>query len=190
MTGPRSSTSALPQDTDDDQKTTLTLAARGPRLLACGHLPVLRRPAPAPRSWCSTAPRSCNSPRSGQDIATPDAGLCQPGQERPAAQGKALQTEGRNLQQQVAILAPDVKARRGWTPSRPRNEALQGAAQRKDEQLKAGVRQARADHGRQARTDPAAAGEGTRRQPGAGQAGGGVRQQPTASTSPATPSTG
>ena len=59
-----------------------------------------------------------------------------------SAQGRALQNEGRTLQQQVAILAPDVKEKR-LEAFRAKEQALQGAAQRKDEQLKAGFAQAR-----------------------------------------------
>ena len=51
-----------------------------------------------------------------------------------------MQAEGRNLQQQVAILAPDVKQKR-LDAFRAKEEALQGAAQRKDEQLKLALAQ-------------------------------------------------
>ena len=42
-----------------------------------------------------------------------------------AGQGKALQAEGRTLQQQVAILAPDVKAKK-LAAFQAKEQALQG----------------------------------------------------------------
>ena len=79
----------------------------------------------------------------GQDIAKQMQAYATQAKADLSAQGKALQAEGRNLQQQVAILAPDVKQKR-LDAFRAREEALQGAAQRKDEQLKTGFGQARA----------------------------------------------
>ena len=72
----------------------------------------------------------------GQDIAKQMQVYANQAKNDLSAQGKALQAEGRNLQQQVAILAPDVKQKR-LDAFRAKEEALQGAAQRKDEQLKA-----------------------------------------------------
>ena len=79
----------------------------------------------------------------GQDIAKQMQVYANQAKNDLSAQGKALQAEGRNLQQQVAILAPDVKQKR-LDAFRAKEEALQGAAQRKDEQLKAAFGQARA----------------------------------------------
>jgi outer membrane protein len=79
----------------------------------------------------------------GQDIAKQMQTYATQAKADLSAQGKALQAEGRNLQQQVAILAPDVKQKR-LDAFRAKEEALQGAAQRKDEQLKTGFGQARA----------------------------------------------
>jgi len=76
----------------------------------------------------------------GQDIAKQMQVYANQAKNDLSAQGKALQAEGRNLQQQVAILAPDVKQKR-LDAFRAREEALQGAAQRKDEQLKAALQQ-------------------------------------------------
>jgi Skp family chaperone for outer membrane proteins len=76
----------------------------------------------------------------GQDIAKQMQTYANQAKAELAGQGKALQAEGRNLQQQVAILAPDVKQKR-LDAFRAREEALQGAAQRKDEQLKAALAQ-------------------------------------------------
>jgi outer membrane protein len=76
----------------------------------------------------------------GQDIAKQMQGYANQAKNDLAAQGKSLQAEGRNLQQQVAILAPDVKQKR-LDAFRAKEEALQGAAQRKDEQLKLALAQ-------------------------------------------------
>jgi outer membrane protein len=79
----------------------------------------------------------------GQDIAKQMQTYANQAKADLSAQGRALQNEGRTLQQQVAILAPDVKEKR-LEAFRAKEQALQGAAQRKDEQLKAGFAQARA----------------------------------------------
>jgi Skp family chaperone for outer membrane proteins len=79
----------------------------------------------------------------GQDIAKQMQTYALQAKNDLSAQGKALQAEGRNLQQQVAILAPDVKQKR-LDAFRAKEEALQGAAQRKDDQLKIAFGQARA----------------------------------------------
>ena len=72
-----------------------------------------------------------------------------PTRPRPTCRpGKALQAEGRTLQQQVAILAPDLKAKK-LAAFQAREQSLQGAAQRKDEQIKAGLRPGAPDDGRQ-----------------------------------------
>jgi outer membrane protein len=79
----------------------------------------------------------------GQDIARQMQAYANQAKADLSAQGKALQAEGHTLQQQVAILAPDVKQKR-LDAFRAKEEALQGAAQRKDEQLKTAFGQARA----------------------------------------------
>jgi len=48
----------------------------------------------------------------GQDIAKQMQTYANQAKQDLSAQGKALQAEGRNLQQQVAILAPEVKQKR------------------------------------------------------------------------------
>ncbi|MDB5734428.1 MAG: OmpH family outer membrane protein [Alphaproteobacteria bacterium] len=78
----------------------------------------------------------------GQDVARQVQGYAAQAKSDLTAQGKSLQAEGRTLQQQIAILAPDVKAKR-IASFQAREQALQGAAQKKDEQIKAGFFQAR-----------------------------------------------
>jgi Skp family chaperone for outer membrane proteins len=80
--------------------------------------------------------------KAGQDIAKQIQSYAAQAKKDLTAQGHALQTEGRALQQQVAILAPDIKAKR-VSAFQAKEQALQGAAQKKDEQLKAGLFAAR-----------------------------------------------
>jgi outer membrane protein len=78
----------------------------------------------------------------GQDIARQMQTYANQAKADLTAQGRALQNEGRTLQQQVAILAPELKQKR-LGAFRAKEQSLQGMAQRKDEQLKAGFAQAR-----------------------------------------------
>src|SRR3954462_4572269 len=50
--------------------------------------------------------------KAGQDIAKQMQAYSNQAKNELASRGKALQNEGRNLQQQVAILAPDLKAKK------------------------------------------------------------------------------
>jgi len=78
----------------------------------------------------------------GQDIARQVKAYADQAKRDLQAQGNALQNEGRTLQQQVAILAPDLKQKR-IAAFQAKEQALQGAAQKKDDQIKAGFYQAR-----------------------------------------------
>ena len=78
----------------------------------------------------------------GQDVARQVQAIANQAKNDLTAQGRALQAEGRALQQQVAILAPDAKAKL-LSAFQARERDLQGAAQKKDEQIKAGFFQAR-----------------------------------------------
>ncbi len=79
----------------------------------------------------------------GQDIARQMQTYANQAKNDLQAQGRALEKEGQQLQQQVAILAPDVKQKR-LEAFQNKQRSLQSVAQRKDEQLKAGFAQARA----------------------------------------------
>jgi len=68
----------------------------------------------------------------GPGYRPPDADLCQQAKADLSAQGRALQNEGRTLQQQVAILAPDVKQKR-LDAFRAKEQSLRGPRQRKDD---------------------------------------------------------
>jgi outer membrane protein len=78
----------------------------------------------------------------GQDVAKQMQAAATQAKADLSGQGRSLQAEERTLQQQVAILAPDVKAKR-LAAFQAKAQSLQGAAQRKDEQLKAAFAQAR-----------------------------------------------
>ena len=77
----------------------------------------------------------------GQDVAKQMQAAANQAKADLSGQAKSIQAEERALQQQVAILAPDVKAKR-MAAFQARAQSLQGAAQRKDDQLKAAFAQA------------------------------------------------
>src|SRR5438445_13831909 len=145
MTEPRSSTSALPQDT----KMTRTTRSRSLGALAFAGLALSLFSAPAmadpPQAKIVVLDRAAilRFSKVGQDIARQMQAYANQAKADLTAQGRALQNEGRTLQQQVAILAPDLKQKR-MDAFRAKEEALQGAAQRKDGQLKAALAQAQA----------------------------------------------
>jgi outer membrane protein len=78
----------------------------------------------------------------GQDIAKQVQAYAAQAKNELTAQGKALQTEGRTLQQQVAILAPDLKQKK-MAAFQAKEESLQTQAQKKDQQIKNAFMQAR-----------------------------------------------
>jgi len=122
------------------KKTILMLALAG-LALPIATQPVLADP-PQPKIVVIDRAAIMQFSKVGQDIAKQMQTYANQAKNDLSAQGKALQAEGRNLQQQVAILAPDVKQKR-LDAFRAKEEALQGVAARKDEQLKAAFGQAR-----------------------------------------------
>ena len=80
--------------------------------------------------------------KAGQDVAKQMQAYSNQAKNELASRGKALQTEGRTLQQQVAILAPDLKAKK-LADFQAREQALQGEVQKKDEQMRIAFAQAR-----------------------------------------------
>lgn len=103
---------------------------------------VAATPVPQPRIVVIDRAAIMQFSKAGQDIAKQIQTYAAQAKTDLTAQGRALQTEGRALQQQVAILAPDIKAKR-VAAFQAKEQALQGAAQKKDEQLKAGLFAAR-----------------------------------------------
>jgi Skp family chaperone for outer membrane proteins len=73
--------------------------------------------------------------KAGQDIAKQMQALTEQAKRDLAGQGNALEKEGQQLQQQVAILAPDLKKQR-IDAFEAKQRAFQGAAQRKDQQIR------------------------------------------------------
>ncbi len=71
----------------------------------------------------------------GQDIAKQVQAYAAQAKNDLTAQGKALQNEGRALQQQVAILAPDLKQKK-LAAFQAKEQSLQAQAQKKDDQIK------------------------------------------------------
>jgi len=115
------------------------LALVGFSLLA---VPAVAAPPPAPRIVVLDKVAILQASKAGQDIARQMKAAAAQAKNDLIAQGKAIQAEGRTLQQQVAILAPDLKAKR-VAAFQAKEQALQGAAQKKDEQLKGAFMQAR-----------------------------------------------
>jgi len=121
-------------------RTLLSLALAG--FTACALVtPALADP-PQPKIVVIDRAAIMQFSKVGQDIARQIQGYANQAKADLQGQGRALQAEGRNLQQQVAILAPDLKAKR-VAAFQAKEQALQGAAQRKDDQLKAAFAQAR-----------------------------------------------
>jgi outer membrane protein len=119
--------------------TILAFALAGLAILAA---PAFAANAPAPKIVVIDKAAIMQFSKVGQDIARQMQTLANQAKNDLTAQGRALQNEGRTLQQQVAILAPDLKAKR-MAAFEAKQRSLQSAAQKKDEQLKAGFYQAR-----------------------------------------------
>ncbi|HEX4177097.1 MAG TPA: OmpH family outer membrane protein [Rhizomicrobium sp.] len=80
--------------------------------------------------------------KAGQDIAKQIQTYSTQAKADLQNQGRALEAEERTLQQQVAILAPDVKAKR-IAAFQAKQQALQAQVQKKDEQMRYAFAQAR-----------------------------------------------
>ncbi|HVW72895.1 MAG TPA: OmpH family outer membrane protein [Rhizomicrobium sp.] len=80
--------------------------------------------------------------KAGQDIAKQIQEYSTKAKADLQNQGRALEAEERTLQQQVAILAPDVKAKR-IAAFQAKQQALQAQVQKKDEQMRYAFAQAR-----------------------------------------------
>jgi outer membrane protein len=104
--------------------------------------PVFAAPSPPAKLVVIDKVAIMQGSKVGQDVARQVQAIANQAKNDLTAQGRALQAEGRTLQQQVAILAPDAKAKR-LSAFQAKERALQSAAQRKDEQIKAGFYQAR-----------------------------------------------
>jgi outer membrane protein len=97
---------------------------------------------PGPRVVVIDKVAILQSSKVGLDVAKQVQTLAEQARNELTAQGRAIQNEGRQLQQQVAILAPDLKQKR-IAAFEAKQRSLQGAAQKKDEQIKGGFLRAR-----------------------------------------------
>ena len=73
--------------------------------------------------------------KAGQDIAKQMQTYSAQAKSDLQSRGRALESEEKNLQQQVAILAPDVKAKK-IADFNAKQQALQGEVAKKDEQMR------------------------------------------------------
>lgn len=73
--------------------------------------------------------------KAGQDIAKQMQAYSIQAKAQLQSQGRALESEEKTLQQQVAILAPDLKAKK-IAAFQAKQQALQGEVQKKDEQMR------------------------------------------------------
>ncbi len=96
---------------------------------------------PAPKILVINRPAIMQASKVGQDMARQVRAYADQAKREMEGQAKALQAEGQALQQQIAILAPDVKQKK--VEEYQRKEAnLQGMAQRREAQIQNGVMQA------------------------------------------------
>ena len=77
----------------------------------------------------------------GQDIARQVQGFANQAKADMAAQTRSLQAEGQALQQQIAILAPDVKQKK-IDAFQAKEAGLQASAQRKEQDIQGGLQRA------------------------------------------------
>jgi outer membrane protein len=80
--------------------------------------------------------------KAGQDIARQIQAYSNQAKADIQGQSRALENEERNLQQQVAILAPDLKQKK-IAEFQAKQQALQGQVQKKDEQMRMALAVAR-----------------------------------------------
>lgn len=117
------------------KKIALALALLGAPAFAAGT-------PPAPKIVVLDKVAIMQFSKAGQDISRQVKAYADQAKRDLQGQSMALQNEGRALQQQVAILSPDLKQKR-IAAFQAKEAALQGLAQKKDEQIKAGFYQAR-----------------------------------------------
>jgi len=94
-----------------------------------------QNPAPPPKIVVLDKVAILQYSKAGQDIARQVQAYAAQAKNDLTAQGKALQAEGRALQQQVAILAPDLKQKK-LAAFQAKEQSLQAQAQKKDDQIK------------------------------------------------------
>src|ERR1700761_4160248 len=118
----------------------LSLAFAG--LTSSGLTPAALADPPQPKIVVLDRAAIMQFSKAGQDIAKQIQAYSTQAKADLQNQGRALETEERTLQQQVAILAPDVKAKR-IAAFQAKQQALQAQVQKKDEQMRYAFAQAR-----------------------------------------------
>jgi outer membrane protein len=93
---------------------------------------------PAPKVLVINRQAILQSSKVGQDIARQVQAYAAQAKADMDAQGKALQTEGQALQQQIAILAPDVKQKK-IDAFQAKEAGLQAAAQKREAEIQGGL---------------------------------------------------
>src|SRR6185312_7732753 len=152
MTGRKSSTSVLGQDSNAMK--TNTIFARG--AFAAGAFaiaasmfvtPAAAQPKPAagtpvPKILVINREAILRLSKVGQDIVKQVNGYTQSAEKEFKGQGEQLRKDGAALQQQLAILAPDVKAKK-IADFENRQRSLQAKVEMRQQQIQGGVLQAR-----------------------------------------------
>jgi len=104
--------------------------------------PVLAAPGvPAPRILVLNRAAILQLSKVGKDVARQVQAYGNQAKAQLAGQAKALQAEGQQLQQQIAILAPDVKKQK-IAAFQAKQDALQGEAQRREAAIQGGLMKA------------------------------------------------
>jgi Skp family chaperone for outer membrane proteins len=116
-------------------KTTLTLALALAGLTATGLATTAFADPPQPKIVVLDRAAIMQFSKAGQDIAKQMQTYSAQAKADLQGQNRALEAEGRSLQQQVAILAPDVKAKK-VAAFEAKQQALQGEVAKKDEQMR------------------------------------------------------
>jgi outer membrane protein len=123
-------------------KRTRTLALALASLTSMGFATAALADPPQPKIVVLDRAALMQYSKAGQDIAKQMQAYSAQAKADLQGQGRALEEEERTLQQQVAILAPDVKAKR-IAAFQAKQQALQGLVTRKDEQMRFAFAQAR-----------------------------------------------
>jgi Skp family chaperone for outer membrane proteins len=105
---------------------------------AAGPQPAPPPALPAPKILVINRQAILQFSKVGQDIARQVNAYATQAKNDMASQSKALQAEGQALQQQVAILAPDVKQKR-IDAFQAKEAGLQATAQRKEQAIQGGL---------------------------------------------------
>lgn len=116
-------------------KKTLSLSLAFAGLIPLGFATTAFADPPQPKIVVLDRAAIMQFSKAGQDIAKQMQTYSAQAKADLQGQGRALEAEERSLQQQVAILAPDVKAKK-IAAFQAKQQALQGEVAKKDEQMR------------------------------------------------------